>query len=94
MKQVATKESQRKASPSPASPPKRRQAQPRGGTPAAPAAPQPDPAHEQLVREAAYFIYERSGRIDGRELENWLQAEAELVQPAGTAPRPRSKRPG
>jgi len=35
-------------------------------------------AHEQIVREAAYFVYERSGRVDGRELENWLQAEAEL----------------
>jgi len=38
-----------------------------------------DPALEQRVREAAYFIYERSGRVDGRQLENWLEAEALLL---------------
>ena len=39
-----------------------------------------DPVLEQRVREAAYFIYERSGRVDGRELENWLEAEALLLR--------------
>jgi hypothetical protein len=40
----------------------------------------PDPvAREQRVREAAYFIYERSGRADGCALENWLAAEAMLL---------------
>ena len=39
-----------------------------------------DSVLEQRVREAAYFIYERSGRVDGRELENWLEAEALLLR--------------
>lgn len=38
------------------------------------------PAYEQRVREAAYFIYERSGRVAGRELDNWLEAEALLLR--------------
>jgi hypothetical protein len=33
---------------------------------------------EQIARRA-YEIYEREGRQPGRELENWLRAEAELT---------------
>jgi Protein of unknown function (DUF2934) len=43
--------------------------------------------HEQRVREAAYFIYERSGRVDGRALENWLAAEALLLEEEAQAAR-------
>ena len=50
-------------------------------SPAAEAKPStPMPAYEQRVREAAYFIYERSGRVAGRELDNWLEAEALLLR--------------
>jgi hypothetical protein len=34
-------------------------------------------SYEQIAQRA-YEIYERDGRQEGRELENWLQAEAEL----------------
>lgn len=35
------------------------------------------PTDEEIARRA-YEIYEREGRQPGRELENWLAAEAEL----------------
>ncbi|GKS56987.1 hypothetical protein YTPLAS18_05140 [Nitrospira sp.] len=28
------------------------------------------------VAETAYFLYERRGRADGHDLEDWLEAEA------------------
>jgi hypothetical protein len=36
-----------------------------------------EPTVEQIAQRA-YEIYEREGRQDGRDLENWLRAEAEL----------------
>jgi Protein of unknown function (DUF2934) len=33
---------------------------------------------ERLVRQKAYEIYERHGKVDGRALEHWLQAEREV----------------
>ena len=37
----------------------------------------PPPAlREAMIREAAYFLYEREGRRDDRALEHWLAAEA------------------
>lgn len=30
---------------------------------------------EQSVREAAYFLWEREGRPEGRALEHWIAAE-------------------
>ena len=40
------------------------------------------------IAARAYEIYEREGRIDGRDLENWLKAEAELkVESEGEARR-------
>jgi hypothetical protein len=42
----------------------------------------PVDVQEQLVQEQirvrAYQLYEERGKIDGHELEDWLQAEAEL----------------
>jgi hypothetical protein len=32
----------------------------------------------QEVSRRAFEIWERNGRLPGRDLENWLQAEAEL----------------
>ncbi len=38
---------------------------------------------ELLVAEAAYFIAERRGFAAGRELDDWLQAEAEVSRRLG-----------
>lgn len=35
---------------------------------------------EQQVRIRAHQIYEERGFVDGCELDDWLQAEAELAQ--------------
>ena len=35
------------------------------------------PTHEQIARRA-YQLFEQSGRIPGRDLENWLAAETQL----------------
>jgi hypothetical protein len=34
---------------------------------------------EDEIRRRAYELYEQSGRVDGYELDDWLQAEAELL---------------
>lgn len=34
---------------------------------------------EELIRERAYHLYERRGREDGHDLEDWLEAEAEIL---------------
>jgi Protein of unknown function (DUF2934) len=34
---------------------------------------------EQALRERAYAIWEREGRPDGKDLDHWLRAEAELI---------------
>lgn len=34
---------------------------------------------EEYVRLRAYQIYERRGRQDGHDIEDWLQAEAEIL---------------
>ncbi|MBK6470094.1 MAG: DUF2934 domain-containing protein [Betaproteobacteria bacterium] len=36
------------------------------------------PTREQMIRARAYELYERNGCVDGRELEDWLAAEAEV----------------
>lgn len=33
---------------------------------------------QQLIAQAAYFIAERRGFVPGNELDDWLQAEAEV----------------
>jgi len=38
-------------------------------------------AREQAIRERAYFIWVREGRRKGRDIANWLEAEAEINQP-------------
>lgn len=35
--------------------------------------------HEQRTRERAYQIWERAGRPEGKAVEHWLQAEAEIA---------------
>ena len=34
---------------------------------------------EQRVRRRAYEIYEQRGRMDGLDLDDWLQAETEIM---------------
>lgn len=33
---------------------------------------------DEQIRKRAYELYERRGRIDGQELDDWVQAELEL----------------
>lgn len=40
-----------------------------------------------MIAEAAYFRAERRGFAPGHELDDWLQAEAELAPPAGRCAR-------
>jgi hypothetical protein len=49
------------------------------------AAPRPIHLTAEEIARRAYEIYEREGRQAGRELENWLRAEAELRADAMTA---------
>lgn len=37
------------------------------------------------IRRRAYDLYEQRGRVDGHDLDDWLQAEAELTGKAKTA---------
>ncbi len=40
----------------------------------------PDPIErEEQIRRRAYELYEARGREDGHELDDWLQAEAEIL---------------
>ena len=34
---------------------------------------------EQAIRERAYAIWEQEGRPDGKDLDHWLRAEAEII---------------
>lgn len=38
---------------------------------------------QEAIRLRAYEIYERRGRVGGSEIEDWLQAEAEIVDNQG-----------
>ena len=42
--------------------------------------PQPEPMLEQAIRQRAYELYIERGMVPGHDLEDWLKAEAELVQ--------------
>jgi len=33
---------------------------------------------QEQIRTRAYQLYEQRGKVEGHELEDWLQAEAEL----------------
>ena len=35
---------------------------------------------QEQIRRRAYELYEERGRADGRDLEDWLQAESEVTQ--------------
>ncbi len=46
------------------------------------------PTHEEIMHRAK-AIYEASGQVPGRDLENWLTAEAQLMKAHKTAPESR-----
>ncbi|MCM8792517.1 MAG: DUF2934 domain-containing protein [Candidatus Omnitrophica bacterium] len=33
---------------------------------------------QQMIREMAYHIWERKGRLSGKDWENWFQAEKQI----------------
>jgi Protein of unknown function (DUF2934) len=39
----------------------------------------PSPTIEEQIRRRAYELYEARGKQDGREFDDWLQAEAEIL---------------
>jgi Protein of unknown function (DUF2934) len=41
-----------------------------------------EPSHNQEIRVRAYELFEQRGREPGHDLDDWLQAEAEIVRPA------------
>jgi hypothetical protein len=40
---------------------------------------------EEQIRRRAYDLYEQRGRVDGHDMDDWLQAEAELSGKSKTA---------
>jgi len=49
------------------------------------------PLPYEQVQRRAYELYEQRGRQDGRQLDDWLQAEHDLLSGAkATTPRRRS----
>ena len=42
-----------------------------------------DPALERRIRERAYALWERDGRIPGRADAHWLEAEWQLTKRSG-----------
>jgi hypothetical protein len=54
---------------------------------AIPAARMPAPAdRERAVRELAYAFFEARGRTAGHELDDWLKAEAQILEQAAPDP--------
>lgn len=49
------------------------------------------------IAKVAYELYEKSGRIEGRDLENWCEAErivkAKNAEKAGSVKKPESALP-
>jgi hypothetical protein len=43
-----------------------------------------EPMLEHEIRILAYDIYERRGALDGHALDDWLQAEYEVLRQRGT----------
>jgi hypothetical protein len=54
--------------------------------------PEPDPHHDQTIRETAYFIWEREGRPHGRDHDHWVRAaSAGAAPPNGKSAAPHSR---
>lgn len=37
------------------------------------------PSREEQIRTRAYQLYEQRGKLEGHDMEDWLQAEAERL---------------
>ena len=35
---------------------------------------------QEEIRHRAYELYDKRGRVDGRDMEDWLQAESEVTE--------------
>jgi hypothetical protein len=42
--------------------------------------PQPEPMLEHAIRQRAYELYVERGRGQGHAVDDWLKAEAEIIQ--------------
>jgi len=40
---------------------------------------------DERIRRRAYSLYEQRGRVDGHDMDDWLQAEAEVSGKSKTA---------
>lgn len=54
-------------------------------TPQEPLKPSTDPTRIQRIAARAHELYEARGRDDGRDLDDWLQAEREIDRATTTA---------
>jgi hypothetical protein len=45
----------------------------------------PSSPSEAAIRDYAYHLYEQSGRIPGRDLDNWLEASAAIHAHQGSS---------
>src|SRR5271169_853914 len=52
--------------------------------------PAPAPDQHEAIRRRAEEIYIRNGRIPGRDLENWAQAEQEILRESAEPPARRT----
>ena len=48
---------------------------------------------EEKIRLHAYELYEERGKVDGRALDDWLQAEVEIRGTRGPSKNVRRKKP-
>jgi len=46
---------------------------------------QPEPMLEHAIRHRAYELYLQRGKAHGHDIDDWLQAEAELVHGHSTS---------
>jgi hypothetical protein len=49
-----------------------------------------DTSRRQQIEQCAYHLYEQRGCQPGHELEDWLEAEKQLVSAGGNASSPNS----
>jgi len=48
------------------------------------------PSHEEIARRAQ-ALFEQSGRVPGRDMENWLEAERQLIAARRAEPEARQE---
>ena len=55
----------------------------------------PEPSNDaaEKIRLRAYELYEQRGMIDGHALDDWLQAQSEILRERGQPRKVRRKKP-